>query len=388
MWKEKPEAYNGDMPYIFVSYCHEDSKEVLPVINILQESGYRIWYDEGIEIGTEWTDCVADHLHNSTTFVFFVTSASVKSKNCLDELAYAKKDGKAIVLIHLESGVEMPRGMEMQTSRYQHLFYYKIRSEEMFIKRMSQAPCFGECREKETPSERTDVSVKDKGARKTKKKSKTVIFILSAVIVLTVFSVLMWQTGESGGFTDNYGKTSSAVNESTSDAIGTGELNIYTLSTGKVTVEGKDYNLPVSVSRLSNDGWSIKNEAVSLQAGELKYFYFEKGGKVIQCEISNPDTEASPLADCRVVSVTFYSHDKTQAKIADCLYVGQSAQEVRELLKAGLNGEGETEKSGENESVFKYIGRSFVLRVYFDDAKGMVKSVYYKNTESKFEGIG
>ena len=47
-----PSAYNGNEPYIFISYAHKDSDKVLPIIRELQSRGYRVWYDAGIEAVT------------------------------------------------------------------------------------------------------------------------------------------------------------------------------------------------------------------------------------------------------------------------------------------------------------------------------------------------
>ena len=46
-------AYIGDEPYVFVSYSHSDSSSVYTELIWLKESGFNIWYDEGIEAGTE-----------------------------------------------------------------------------------------------------------------------------------------------------------------------------------------------------------------------------------------------------------------------------------------------------------------------------------------------
>ena len=43
------EAYSGDEPYVFISYAHKDSEFVFDEISILNDAGYNIWYDEGIE---------------------------------------------------------------------------------------------------------------------------------------------------------------------------------------------------------------------------------------------------------------------------------------------------------------------------------------------------
>ena len=39
-------AYDGDEPYIFVSYAPSDSRVVYGELARLREAGFRIWYDE------------------------------------------------------------------------------------------------------------------------------------------------------------------------------------------------------------------------------------------------------------------------------------------------------------------------------------------------------
>ncbi len=44
-------SYDGDEPYVFVCYAHEDSDIVYPEIAWLREQGTNLWYDEGIAAG-------------------------------------------------------------------------------------------------------------------------------------------------------------------------------------------------------------------------------------------------------------------------------------------------------------------------------------------------
>ena len=48
----KPVIYNGDDPYIFISYSHRDTELVWPILLQMQRDGYRFWYDDGIEAGS------------------------------------------------------------------------------------------------------------------------------------------------------------------------------------------------------------------------------------------------------------------------------------------------------------------------------------------------
>ena len=52
-------AYNGDEPYISVSYAHDDETLVYPEITRLKDHGLNVWYDESIPPGLTWLDEVA-----------------------------------------------------------------------------------------------------------------------------------------------------------------------------------------------------------------------------------------------------------------------------------------------------------------------------------------
>ena len=82
-------AYEGNKPYIFVSYAHKDSDFVQPIIAELFEKKYRVWYDEGIAPGSEWPKNIADHLNNCEGVIAFVSEASINSKNCENEVVRA-----------------------------------------------------------------------------------------------------------------------------------------------------------------------------------------------------------------------------------------------------------------------------------------------------------
>lgn len=140
-----PTAYKGNAPYIFVSYAHKDSKTVVPIIDAMQKKGYRIWFDEGIEAGTEWSNNIAAHLEQCAVFLVFASHNSVKSENCLDEIAFAKSHQKPSLLIFLQEDVVLPSGTEMQTARFQRMFYTRHGSNESFVEKLSEAPILDSC---------------------------------------------------------------------------------------------------------------------------------------------------------------------------------------------------------------------------------------------------
>lgn len=115
--------YNEDKPYIFISYAHKNSEKVVPILMKLQQEGYNFWYDEGIEPGSEWDEFIANKITNCSYFIAFVSNAYVQSKNCKDELNYARDLDKELLLIYLEE-VNLPAGMAMRLNRIQAINWY------------------------------------------------------------------------------------------------------------------------------------------------------------------------------------------------------------------------------------------------------------------------
>jgi len=113
---ERAIPYRGDAPYIFISYAHRDSENVLPIITTMQNSGFRIWFDEGIDPGTEWDNVIAAQIEKCNYFLAFVSQNYLASENCKDELNFARDLGKHRLLVYLED-VALPSGMAMRIWR-------------------------------------------------------------------------------------------------------------------------------------------------------------------------------------------------------------------------------------------------------------------------------
>ncbi len=124
---------------IFISYSHRDSDRVHPLINRLISEGYEVWYDEGIDPGTEWDENIAMHLKQCSGIIAFISENYVESENCRDELNYARDLGKERLLVYLE-GVELPAGMAMRLNRIQAIHKYKYKSNDAFYTELTKAP--------------------------------------------------------------------------------------------------------------------------------------------------------------------------------------------------------------------------------------------------------
>ena len=56
--------YEGKRPFLFISYAHASSEQVVETIRILHEGGVRLWYDEGIPAGSDWPANIAQHMES------------------------------------------------------------------------------------------------------------------------------------------------------------------------------------------------------------------------------------------------------------------------------------------------------------------------------------
>lgn len=108
-------TYSGTAPYGFISYAHADAERVLSVVGALDGDRYRLWYDAGIEAGTNWPEVVASHLLHAGTAVFFLSARFLRSQNCVREVHYAVSQRKPMILVYLEP-VELPEDLAMQFS--------------------------------------------------------------------------------------------------------------------------------------------------------------------------------------------------------------------------------------------------------------------------------
>ncbi len=139
-----PSAYEGKHPYIFVSYAHLDSDEVLPILSELESRGFRVWYDGGIEAGTEWPEYIATHLDGCEAVLALISEHALQSHNCRREINFAIELKKPMLVIYLRD-VEMSLGMRMQLGTLQALFRNRHNSMESFMESLCQCSILLPC---------------------------------------------------------------------------------------------------------------------------------------------------------------------------------------------------------------------------------------------------
>ncbi len=140
------ETYSGEKPYIFISYAHKDADAVLPIIAAMQKQGFRIWFDQGIEAGTEWPEFIAEHLDQSESVIVFMSNAAAESKNCRREINYAIDINREPLVVYLEE-VKLSSGLKLQLNTLQAMFKYHAKTDEDFIVELCRAKMLQSCRE-------------------------------------------------------------------------------------------------------------------------------------------------------------------------------------------------------------------------------------------------
>jgi len=118
-------AYRGELPYLFVSYAHEDAVQVFPELAWLHAQGFRIWYDDGIKPGHAWRAELSESIRGSSLFVYFVTPRSVRSEHCGRELELAVDLRIPILAVHLQR-TELPSGIDIALARLQAILRYEM----------------------------------------------------------------------------------------------------------------------------------------------------------------------------------------------------------------------------------------------------------------------
>ena len=119
--------------FVFVSYAHDDKALAYPELLRIRSLGIRVWYDEGIEPGSEWPDAIANALNGATAFVVMITPRAVISRNVRNEVNAALNWGKPFYAIHLVQ-TELPLGLELQMGDVQAVMRWGMDEDSYALK--------------------------------------------------------------------------------------------------------------------------------------------------------------------------------------------------------------------------------------------------------------
>jgi len=114
------QAYEGDEPFFFICYAHSDEVIVNSEMGWLHDAGIRLWYDDGIHIGSVWRKALAEALSNASGLIFMCTRNSASSPECLKEINFALNRDKPIFVVLLD-GHPLPTELELSLNDRQLL---------------------------------------------------------------------------------------------------------------------------------------------------------------------------------------------------------------------------------------------------------------------------
>ncbi len=126
-------AYDGDGPFVFVSYSHIDRLQVYPIIDYLNKTGKNIWYDEGIPISEDWKKSIVDNLERCNAFLVFITPHIIESEYVRKEISFALKRKKPFFSVYLKE-TQLPSKLEFEIGDIQFMNKYLMPEAEFYTK--------------------------------------------------------------------------------------------------------------------------------------------------------------------------------------------------------------------------------------------------------------
>ncbi len=231
-------AYEGNQPYIFVSYAHKDSREVFDLIEKLSARGYRIWYDEGIEPGSEWPENIANHLLHADMVLAMITNDSMESINCRREINFALSKNKPFLAVVLEK-TKIPAGMELQLSSQQSVLRYNFNDEDRFLKKIESCSYMEPCKDSAGAGSSVASNAQSAGYAFANKKNPDIRIIAALGIALAALLIFFAVTRKAGT-NEPTGNTGPAVTTADSSTASVSTTDSGTAKTDYSGLLGSD----------------------------------------------------------------------------------------------------------------------------------------------------
>ncbi len=134
---------NKNNKYVFISYAHKNSNEVLPILHFLQKERVKLWFDEGIEVGSEWPATIQQKIKECAIFMPIISPEFVESKNCRKEVYLADSANLEILPVILEE-CELKHGLELELAQPLRIYKRDYTTDFAFIYAISKHPALKE----------------------------------------------------------------------------------------------------------------------------------------------------------------------------------------------------------------------------------------------------
>lgn len=124
--QSRPNPHMNDVKskeYIFISYAHDDAREMLEILDILDKNNYAYWFDRGIKTGEEWEAVVSSHIKNSCQFLLLLSSNSQMSKHVRAEIRVANDNDIPLAIVYIDD-FQFADGVDIMVNRAQGIKRY------------------------------------------------------------------------------------------------------------------------------------------------------------------------------------------------------------------------------------------------------------------------
>ncbi len=150
MYKMKPND-RGEK-FIFLSYPHKNNGQAAVIIEALQKAGYRVWFDEGLELGQRYNQVIAEHIEECEVFMCLLTKEYYESDYCRMEFNFALEDcRKEIIPVFIDDYIKVrktfPAGMRMFLSGVNAFIMNERMDMERFMRKVASTAILEPCRE-------------------------------------------------------------------------------------------------------------------------------------------------------------------------------------------------------------------------------------------------
>ena len=118
-------AYSGSDPYVFICYAHSDADLVYPELGDLSTAGVPVWYDEGIEPSSMWSDSLAHAIEQCSLFICYLSPRSARSEHCRREISFALDLGLKMLITVVEP-TELSAGLKLMLGNRQMVMRHEM----------------------------------------------------------------------------------------------------------------------------------------------------------------------------------------------------------------------------------------------------------------------
>jgi class 3 adenylate cyclase len=118
-------AYAGSDPYVFICYAHSDAEAVYGELAELAADDVPIWYDEGIEPSSLWSDSLAYAIEGCGLFICYLSPQSARSEHCRREISFALDLGLKILITVIEP-TELSAGLKLMLGNRQAILRHEM----------------------------------------------------------------------------------------------------------------------------------------------------------------------------------------------------------------------------------------------------------------------